>query len=395
MQTPTVSFVVPCYNLAHFLPECVNSILSQTYANLEVLIMDDCSPDNTPQIAASFQDERVRYIRNDPNLGHLRNYNKGIALSRGKYVWLISADDYLRKPYITEKYVNLLDTHPNVGYVICPGLGVLDGVETRVLGAYRSGGHRDRIMRGHDFLKKLLHSNAVLTPSAMVRRECYEKISFFPENMPWAGDWFLWCLFALYYDVGYFADHMLCYREHHDLSMTHILSRERLEACAAEEISIPWFIRKRALEIGFKDIAKECLAGVAKTYGRILASERYIKSACFMNFGQVEDSIRKHVSSESEINWIRARIYASVANQQYWRGELNSAKKYYGEALKRDPRMPSVYVKRLLLTLGKRGDHLRRTILSSRGGDVPQTNAKSAELAAKSAPSSCMRRSVV
>jgi glycosyltransferase involved in cell wall biosynthesis len=372
METPTVSFVVPCYNLAHFLPECLNSILSQTYANIEVLIMDDFSPDNTPEVAATFTDPRVRYIRNDPNLGHLRNYNKGITLSRGKYVWLISADDYLRKPYVVEKYVELLESHPNVGYAFCQGMGVQDGVETRVLGS-GIGGDRDRIIRGHDFLKKLLLSNVVLTPSVMVRRECYEKVSLFPEDMPWAGDWFLWCLFALYYDVAYFTDRMLCYREHHVQSMTHILSRARLEACAAEEISIPWFIRKKALEAGFLSIAKVCLAGVARTYGRIMASERFVNSACFMNFDQFEESVRKQITSEPEMQWVRARAYASIANELYWRGELSSARKYYREALKKDVRMPSVYVKQLLLSLGKKGDYIRRTILSSR---LPDNDVK-------------------
>jgi glycosyltransferase involved in cell wall biosynthesis len=113
MQSPTVSFVIPCYKLAHLLPECINSILGQSFSDFEVLIMDDCSPDNTAEVAASFKDPRVKHIRNDPNLGHLRNYNKGIGLTRGRYVWLISADDYLRKPYILERYVNCFDSHPN------------------------------------------------------------------------------------------------------------------------------------------------------------------------------------------------------------------------------------------------------------------------------------------
>src|SRR6266550_3100148 len=108
-MTPIVSFVVPCYKLAHLLRECVDSILCQTFGNLEVLIMDDCSPDKTSEVAQSFRDSRVRYIRNESNLGHLRNYNKGISLTQGKYVWLISADDYLRRAYILEKYVNLLE----------------------------------------------------------------------------------------------------------------------------------------------------------------------------------------------------------------------------------------------------------------------------------------------
>ena len=89
MKRPNVSFVIPCFKLAHLLSECISSILSQSYSDFEVLVMDDCSPDNTKEVAQSFRDQRVKYIRNECNLGPLRNYNKGINLAIGKYVWLI------------------------------------------------------------------------------------------------------------------------------------------------------------------------------------------------------------------------------------------------------------------------------------------------------------------
>ena len=73
MPNPTVSFVVPCYRLGHLLAECVNSILAQTYADFEILIMDDASPDDTGTIATSFHDSRVKYVRNPQNLGALRD----------------------------------------------------------------------------------------------------------------------------------------------------------------------------------------------------------------------------------------------------------------------------------------------------------------------------------
>jgi glycosyltransferase involved in cell wall biosynthesis len=366
MQKPSVSFVVPCYKLAHLLPECINSILSQTYGDFEVLIMDDCSPDNTAEVAQSFQDSRVTYIRNDPNLGHLHNYNKGISQSRGKYIWLISADDYLRKPYVLERYVGLLDKHPNVGYVFCPGFGVRDGVETRVLGRYSQHGDCDRIIRGHVLLSTLICSNFVVTPSGLVRRNCYEKISLFPLNMPWCGDWFLWCLFALYHDVAYFAEPMVCYREHHTLSMTSKLTRERLDACAAEEVAIPWIIRGKAQEEGYSRVAKQCLSGAAQTHARTLVSDRFRESRFFMNIEIVEDSIRRNITDEAERNWVRARVYEKMGNEYYWQRELASAKQFYQLALKNNPWMVAVHTKRLLLSLGKPGDYLRRTILSSR-----------------------------
>lgn len=366
MQNPTVSFVVPCYKLAHLLPECINSILSQTYGDFEILIMDDCSPDNTVEVAQSYQDARIKYIRNDPNLGHICNYNKGISLACGRYVWLISADDYLRKPYVLERYVGLLDKHPKVGYVFCPGLGVRDRVETRVLGRYSARGDCDRIISGHILLKKLLRGNFVLTPSGMVRRECYDSISHFPVNMPWAGDWYLWCLFALYYDVGYFAEPMLCYREHHDLSMTSKLLGDSLDANAIEEIAISWDIKRKAQEGGFSRIEKRCLSGVAHSYARAMASERYRESSFFMNFELMEESLQRNTPSETERNWVRSRVYTNVGNQYYWQGNLASAKKFYQVALDKNPCMIATYIKRLLLSLGKRGDQIRKTLLSFR-----------------------------
>src|SRR5215471_1269222 len=131
---PKVSFIIPCYKFAHFLAECVNSILSQTYSDFEILIMDDCSPDNTSEVAAEFKDPRVIYQRNESNLGNVGNYNRGIELSRGEYLWLISADDCLRSQNVLQKYVDVLDKNPNVGYVFSPAIIFEDGKESGVLG---------------------------------------------------------------------------------------------------------------------------------------------------------------------------------------------------------------------------------------------------------------------
>src|SRR5262245_46075922 len=112
MITPKVSFVVLCHKLAHFLGDCVNSILNQSYGDFEVIIMDDCSPDNTPEVAKQFKDPRVIYIRNETNLGFVPNFDKGVKLSRGSYLWVISADDCLRSRDVLQKYVDLLEKNP-------------------------------------------------------------------------------------------------------------------------------------------------------------------------------------------------------------------------------------------------------------------------------------------
>jgi glycosyltransferase involved in cell wall biosynthesis len=389
-MTPTVSFVVPCYKLAHLLGECIESILCQTYGNFEVLIMDDCSPDNTPEVARSFQDPRVKYIRNDPNLGPLPNYNKGIRLSSGKYVWLISADDYLRQPYIVERYVNLLERNPHVGYTFCPGVVVRSGVETGIEG-YSVYGSHDQIIDGHVLLKKLLRSNMIVAASAMARRECYEKISFFPIdiawagvslNMVWAGDWYLWCLFALHFDVGYFAEPMVCYRKH-DLSMTNILMQGNVENCSAPEVAVPWMIKHKADEAGCRHVSKKCLDAAANEYARSIASSRYgtpqRDSGWNLTLEQFEESLFRNTPIETERNWVRARVYAGMADQYYWQGELNLARHFYLAGLRKDPCMAKILAKSVLLWVGNPGDSLRRSLRSLRLKKVSRS-VKSANL---------------
>jgi glycosyltransferase involved in cell wall biosynthesis len=369
MQKPIVSFVVPCYKLAHLLPECVNSILGKTYGNFEVLIMDDCSPDNTAEVARSFQDRRVKRIRNDPNLGALPNYNKGISLSRGKYVWLISADDYLRRPYVLQRYVDLMDAHPRVGYTFCPGVWVKNGKETEVVG-FSTYGNRDRVIAGRIFLQKLVYCDVVLAPAAMARRECYEKISSFPINLVWAGvpidliwggDWYLWCLFALSGDVGYFAEPMVCYREH-DLSSTTITTKEKTENCFYADIAVRWMVKQKADAAGFRDVSKKCLHAVALEYAWHLTTKRYRSSSSTITMAQFEESLTKNTASEKERDWVRGRVFEDVADRLYYRGDLTSARKGYQAATNFDSWMIEVHVKKLLLSLGKPGDYLRKRL---------------------------------
>lgn len=364
-MSPKVSFVIPCYKLAHLLPECVNSILAQTFKDFEILIMDDNSPDNTAEVARSFTDDRVKHVRNDPNLGHLRNYNKGIGMSRGDYIWLISADDYLRKPYVLEKFVRGLELDHKVGYAFCPGYGVLKGQETQLMGRYPAQPERDCVLPGHRLLTDLLQWNFVLAASGLVRRDCYEKLGAFPLDMPWAGDWYLWCLFALHYDVAYFSEPMVCYRQH-ELSMTNKLFKENVATCVEEDVRIPWTIKKKADEAGFQSVSRDCLDAVASVYAKNIATQRYGMSNPSLTLDEFEESLCRNTSSNQERERVRARVYAGIGNEYYWQKDFGGAKQFYSRGLRKDPFMLPVLAKRLLLSFGKPGRKLRDSLLSSR-----------------------------
>ena len=354
---PTVSFIVPCYKLAHLLGECVNSILSQSYSNLEVLIMDDKSPDNTPEVANSFNDPRVKHIHNDPNLGHLRNYNKGISLAKGKYVWLISADDCLKRPYVLERYIEVMEANPNAGYAWCPCIGLKAGKETGLLD-YSNYGGGDRVIPGHEFLVKLLKLNIIPSPAALVRKECYDRLGAFPLDMPWAGDWYLWCLFALHFDVAYFSEPMVYYREH-DLSMTSTLMEKSVDACCEEDVGIIWNIKQKADSAGFANVTQDCLHALGHIYGRSMSSGRFESTQSVMSLEQFEKSLNRYTNVDDEKAVINAQAYAVMADDYYAIGDTLSAKKFYQKCLQYDPWNFKMRVKMSLMALGKWGKKIR------------------------------------
>ena len=354
---PLVSFVIPCYKLADFLPECVNSILSQTYTEFEILIMDDASPDSTPEVAVAFTDPRVKHIRNDPNLGHLLNYNKGIELAKGDYIWLISADDRLRVGDALQRYIDMAEQNPTVGYVFCPAVGLVDGQEAEVE-QWTSNGQRDFVMSGRRFLAKLVHENSVAAPSGMVRRECYEKLGAFPLDLPYAGDWYLWCLFALHFDVAYIAEPLVNYRLH-AVSMTNRLTQRRR---VADDLAVCWRIQSMASELGYRDIVEQCTHSLAHHYAYYLTADRYQIDNYRMTMEEFEQSLQRFPQCpEGELR-LRARVCSSLGDGCYRHGDWSDARHYYRLALKHVSWMHKVRVKTLLLGMGKPGRFFRQVL---------------------------------
>ncbi len=111
----TVTICIPTYNYAAYLGNAIQSVLNQTFADWELIVVDNCSTDNTAEVVAPFINERVRYIRNETNLGMVGNWTRCLELAQGELIGLLHADDaYL--PRLLEVAVTTLDAHPEVGY---------------------------------------------------------------------------------------------------------------------------------------------------------------------------------------------------------------------------------------------------------------------------------------
>lgn len=101
-----ISVVIPAYNNEKYIDKCLNSIINQTYGNLEIIIINDCSTDNTEEIILKYKnkDERILYLKNDKNIGVGPTRNRGIEVSKGRYIYFLDSDDYIEPDCLEELY---------------------------------------------------------------------------------------------------------------------------------------------------------------------------------------------------------------------------------------------------------------------------------------------------
>jgi glycosyltransferase involved in cell wall biosynthesis len=211
------SIVVPCYNYGHYLQACVDSILSQE-VRVEVLIIDDCSTDNTPLVGASLaKDPRVTFVRHETNQGHIQTYNEGLSLATGDYIVLLSSDDLLT-PGALKRAQKVLDTHPEVGMVY--GQSRYFQFNDNLPKA-RTGKPRLDIWDGRDWIAQRCKTatSCISSPEVVVRSSLQRQLGGYREDLPHAGDLEMWLRFAAYGWVAYLAGVDQAYYRRHPASM--------------------------------------------------------------------------------------------------------------------------------------------------------------------------------
>ena len=197
-----VSVVIATFNTGRYLPQAVQSVLSQTYSNVEILIIDDGSTDDTAQIIRRWeQDERVRVYR-QPNGGQAQARNRGVALSKGQYVAFLDADDEWLSHKLSRQMP--LFTNPQVG-VVYSEYECMDG-EGRSLPKPPTRMYRGRITAA------LLIDNFVSFQTAVVRRECLERHGAFDESVRMGDDYDLWLRLSAHYEFDFIPQPTARYR---------------------------------------------------------------------------------------------------------------------------------------------------------------------------------------
>jgi GT2 family glycosyltransferase len=213
---PLVSILVPSYNGGRFLRESLDSLIAQTYPNVEILLLDDASTDETPAIAAEY-DGRVTYVRQPANMGIYDNVNVGIARARGEFIATYHADDiYL--PTIVEAEVAYLRAHPDVGAVFCSDIFVdAEGREYgRMVLPPPVRGERPLDYRTVLNALMMYKNRFLVCPTAMVRASVHRQVGVYRQDRYRnTADLEMWLRIARACPLGILESHLMRYRHFH------------------------------------------------------------------------------------------------------------------------------------------------------------------------------------
>jgi glycosyltransferase involved in cell wall biosynthesis len=212
---PEISVVIPTYNSAAFLMQTLASIFRQEFVDYEIIVVDDCSSDNTEAIVAAIADPRLRYIRLPKRHGGPSGpRNVGIRAARADVIALFDSDD-LMSPGRFGRELALLKANPDIGFVFTNAIK-FKSESGEVLGAFLDGYDRFNslakrstdipdcsIVASADAYECLLHENYVLTCGTAVPRRIFEQVGYFDEELGNADDWDMWLRIARNFDVGF------------------------------------------------------------------------------------------------------------------------------------------------------------------------------------------------
>ena len=220
---PAVSVIIPNYNHARYLRRRVESVLGQTYQDFEVILLDDGSTDDSRGIIASYEgDARVTIAMNAANSGSVfKQWNKGVQMARGRYVWIAESDDYA-EPGFLMRMAGILEQHADVSFAYCRSWRV--GEDDQRNGF--ADEELDRIDSSHwkkeflvDGAQELRRYFTLCDPisntsAVLFRKERYEAIGGASEELAICGDYRVWAEMAGQGKIAYAAEAMNFYRCH-------------------------------------------------------------------------------------------------------------------------------------------------------------------------------------
>ena len=211
MSTPEVSIVIAAYNCGDFILETVSSVINQTFQNWELIIVDDCSNDDTPDKIATLNDNRITIIRLDKNSGlPATPRNIGIRAAKGEFIAFLDHDDVWSPDKLTVQ-VDWLRQDPESALISCPL--IISSPDKKYNNSKTTNKRKYQSGYMHD---KLLQYNFIACSSVVVRASVIDEVGYFDEDPQVSAieDWDLWLRIAKRYKITFLPQTLGLYRMH-------------------------------------------------------------------------------------------------------------------------------------------------------------------------------------
>lgn len=268
---PAVSIGIPTYRGASHIAETIDSALAQTFADFELLILDDVSPDDTAQVVARYRDSRVRFLRNERNVGVEENWNRCLRLARGRYFKLLPHDDLIT-PDCLAREVEVLeaDQAEELALVFC-ARRVID-IRSRPL-LTRRYPHAGGLIPARAAARRCIRSGANLIGEpggVLFRTALARRVGDFDASLRIVTDLDYWFRLLVYGDAYYLPDSLVSFR----------VSRGAWSVAigTAQDAEFRAFIDKAASNPAFG------LTSLDKACGRVMARANTLAKLAFYRF---------------------------------------------------------------------------------------------------------------
>lgn len=216
-----VSIVVASYNHAEYLVERMDSLVNQTYPHIEILVIDDRSPDNSVEILNRYTTHpKVKLLVRETNGGWVTVSNQGVETTTGEYVLFANCDDDCL-PGMVEQLVIAMQSNPTAGVAFCRSLmvdekGVVTGDDFAIREpAFRQRCVTDTLIEREEMRRFLLHSCVIPNLSAaLIRRACFDRVGLLSHDYKACSDWDIFFRIADHFDFCYVAEPLNKFRQH-------------------------------------------------------------------------------------------------------------------------------------------------------------------------------------
>lgn len=267
---PKISVIMPAYNAEKYIKEAIDSILTQTYGDFELIVLNDCSRDSTEQIILSFADDRIVYLKNEQNMGVAATLNRGLSVAKGEYVARMDADD-VSLPERFAQQVAYLDANPDVAVL---GTNVETFNEDGPL--FTGWSATDPAQMKVD----LLFSCGLAHPSVMMRRDVILELGSYDLAFEGLEDYECWCRVAENHQVTTLSQVLFRYRVHGAQVTKNPSAKymERLRALKVRQLAqlgiAPDCPGRELFCAGGKPKTKEEICHTAQLYSQMLAANK-------------------------------------------------------------------------------------------------------------------------